>query len=91
MIDYFGLPIFSISLLGNADTSDPMTDVLVLLAAVGFMDASSATLCMALPTVSTEIARPRLNKRLKGDKIDPAIDSPSRGRVRDSTVSKNPG
>lgn len=47
--------MFWISALGKTDTSDPMTDVLVLLESVGLIDASSATLCIALPTVSTEI------------------------------------
>jgi hypothetical protein len=68
-----------------------MTDVLVLVAAVGLTEASSATLCMALPTVSTEMIWPRLSKRLMGEKMVKAMDSESRGRTRGSTVSKNAG
>lgn len=64
---------------------------MLFVAALGLMEASSATLCIALPTVTTEITCPRPKKRLIGLKILKLTDSIILGRVRGSTVSKNAG
>lgn len=76
---------------GKRDTSDPIVDFVLFDAAVGLIEESSATLCITLPTVSTDITWPRLKKRLIGLKILRLTDSISLGRVRGSTVSKNAG